>query len=1015
MHSLPTLPPAMTSLRSYESLEDAWQGGVANWCRAATRHVLGGGRAWMITVSDGQANWIKRRLLSEGVSLFGIQFFNAASLRNAFCLRRGLHPPAPSKDTLKLILRLRALERLEGHAEITSVARHPGACLAALEDFAAADWLEDAPQWRHDILPPLLDDWLAELRGSGDWSPAIDRQLLDGPAAAGGPPLALCVFGWDASFWPSFNLLVAAADEAQSAWVFAPSPRGSSLEVQMEWQMALEEHFAGVFEVCPSMGFLSAHGDMIGRLEGTDLISDDSRSASPELLVGLDVDDATVLTRDFVARWLDAHPAPDTCPDGDDLPRLVILSPRRDLSAVALLRALAAAGIDVEDEIGEVPEPSLAVQLQRAILAYHHDKADMEGLLGIVELLNEHVGVWDGQDASRLRAVFPLDVAEVRRVLHSAFGEVQHHSVRVLRDVFARSRSEAARPLRRLVDHLGHWPELIDWSDALGRWQRCLEGLGLSTELLEPLWSQLQRLAIHAPVPSAVFFQFLGGVLECAPARRSPDGMHRYARVVLTTLSGAIGQTWGAALFLDSNEGAWPLYPDENAFLDDSLRTRLNQRRAEYSDSPDAPWRGYLLTSSDLAQLEHFRFMEILDNCTGPVAFAGLARDPAEPGKELYANEWALRCLLETGQPLAEGEKLLDRWHEAIRRTKRSAAALPRAERVHLRTIFDARRDADAAFDEYGFNFEGLTSPDELPWTDAWSVRDLETAWTHPATFALKQIFGVSSGQAEGRELLRGEGWMVGRLVHQWVPAALGGGFEPREMTPRDWQAALDEGLAAARRGTEAVLNEALGGGAAGATDSALPLWWRSTLRKADWAARRCLEGLAATAADGQAGWLTLNRRFHGDVGTATGLLRLQASCDVVLSSAPLLDAASCQMIDLRTGSAAARSPTAGSFEQGQGLNLAALMSLALREGALPGQTRVGIVHPDVVHPDLLPAAAVGAAAFALERLAQQQRSLHFGQGVAAGAQRDGETLPFATVPIDPSVLARKLARGTGT
>ena len=146
-------------------------------------------------------------------------------------------------------------------------------------------------------------------------------------------------------------------------------------------------------------------------------------------------------------------------PGGGDGDRLVILSPRRDLSAVALLRALAAAGIDVEDELGEVPEPSLAVQIQRAILAYHQDNAGIDGLMAVVELLNEHVAVWDGQGANILRAVFPLDPVEVRRLLHAAFGDVQHHSVRVLSDVFARARSEAARPLRALVEHLGEWPD----------------------------------------------------------------------------------------------------------------------------------------------------------------------------------------------------------------------------------------------------------------------------------------------------------------------------------------------------------------------------------------------------------------------------------------------------------------------------------------------------------------------------------------------------------------------------
>ena len=633
----------MITLHSYEFLEDAWQDGVAAWCQAASRHVLSGGRAWMITVSDGQANWIKRRLLQQGVSLFGLQFFNVASLRRELCLRRGVPTDLLRNHALSFTLRLRALAHAAAHPETAAVARHPGACLAALDDFAAAGWLTDDPAWRHEILPPVLDDWLAEMQTQGWWTPETDRRLLEAaiPPPSALPPLALCVFGWDASCWPAFPLLAAAVREAQSSLIYAPLPRGSSENIQLDWLTALEEFFDEGFEQCASVDFSSTHQALVSRLEGADLSAADAHAIEPELIVGLDAQDAAVLARDFVARWLAEGGGTGQPPGPGDADRLVILSPRRDLSAVALLRALAAAGIAVEDELGEVPEPSLAVQIQRAILAYHRDNADIDGLVAIVELLNEHVAIWDGHGANVLRGVFPLDPGEVRRLLHAAFGDVQHHSVRVLSDVFAQARSAAARPLRALVEHLGEWPERLAWPDALARWQRCLAGLGLSTDLLEPLWSQLEKLPLRDPVPASAFFQFLAGILDCAPARRSPDGRHRYARVVLTTLDGAMGQSWGAALFLDSNEGAWPLYPSENAFLDDALRARLNQRRSESKEVPDAPWRGYLLTSVDRAQLEHFRFMEILGHCTGPVAFAGLARDPVEPGQELYANEWA--------------------------------------------------------------------------------------------------------------------------------------------------------------------------------------------------------------------------------------------------------------------------------------------------------------------------------------------------------------------------------------
>ena len=297
-------------------------------------------------------------------------------------------------------------------------------------------------------------------------------------------------------------------------------------------------------------------------------------------------------------------------------------------------------------------------------------------------------------------------------------------------------------------------------------------------------------------------------------------------------------------------------------------------------------------------------------------------------------------------------------------------------------------------------------------------MRDLETAWNHPATFALKQIFGVAPTHSPGREFMRGEGWMVGRLVHQWLRAALGATDAPRRMSAQDWEGARTLGLAAARRGTEDTLRAALARqGQPPPAGEPLPLWWRSTLQKAQWAAGRCLEALASVANAGSHGetgvWLSQDKRFHADVGTASGPLRLQAHCDLVLSDRPGLAGGSCQMIDIRTGAAPpAGAHSADRLEKGQGLNLAALMFLAVKEGARAEATRIGVVHPDAVNTGLLTAESKDDALPALRRLADQQRALNFGQrgnpAAADGPARNGETLPLATVAIDPAILAGK-------
>ncbi len=696
------LSHVLISLHRYHLLEDAWRDGVQDWCRAASSHVLGGGRAWIVTLGEGHANWIKRRLLRAGVSLFGVQFLDARSLRHELGLRAGLQSPIFGRESLELLLRARALESADHEPQAVAVARHPGACLAALDDLTASAWLDDCDQLA-EILSPSLCDWLPQLDNTGSWLPHIDRGLVksydprarpgkqkdgkdkrdpkDAAAETRHPPqpsLSICVFGWDASFWPLLNLLVAAARAADSAYLYLPLPRGTAENIQHAWLDTLAEIFVEEFEDCASSGFESAQAIMADRLEGTDLdTSFGDPPAEPTLLVGADGADTVHLVTDFAAHWLLESPTPTPADDApangaanlDDSARLVILCPCRNASAVAVVRALGEAGIAVEDELGELPEPALPIQIQRALLDYLLNDAGMDPLLTLIELLNEHGVRRTSRAGDLMSRVFPLDPTEVRRVLHSAFSDVQHHSSRVLSQGGAFRRAGVSGPLHALITHLEPWPEKLPWLDALERWERCLAGFGLETDTLEPLWSQLHKLPITEPLPSATFFQYLGGILGAVPARRSPEGSHRFARVVVTTLEGAIGQVWGGVVFLDSTEGDWPLYPAENPFLDDAERGRLNTRRSESNLDGDGQARGHLLTSSELAQLEQFRFLEILENCSGPLAFAGAARDPAEPNKELYPNEWALRCLVESrsGTTAEDGDqRLLDRWRQAV-------------------------------------------------------------------------------------------------------------------------------------------------------------------------------------------------------------------------------------------------------------------------------------------------------------------------------------------------------------
>ncbi len=359
----------MIELNAYQLLEDAWTDGVAAWCRSASAFVLGGGRAWMVTASEGQGNWVRSRLLCEGGSLFGVQFLDERALRRELCLRLGLPAPVFGEGVLELLLRLYALRTTEQGFELSSVARHPGACLAALGDLANAGWLDD-PDDVSGVLPKVLTQWLPELRRSGAWTPETDRQLLArvGTTVPGQPPLSVCVFGWDAGFWPAFDLLQTALRAADHARLYTPLPRDTSENLQQSWLDALEAATGSDLNICESSGFASPQADLVGRLEGTDLDSTMPLpgTAEPELLVGVDSSDLAVLARDFAVRWLAARPLGRGEHGTGAADRLVILCPARNATAVGVVRALTDAKIAVEDQLGEIPEPSLAIQIQRA-------------------------------------------------------------------------------------------------------------------------------------------------------------------------------------------------------------------------------------------------------------------------------------------------------------------------------------------------------------------------------------------------------------------------------------------------------------------------------------------------------------------------------------------------------------------------------------------------------------------------------------------------------------------------
>ncbi len=885
------------AIKLYRFIEDAWRDGLRDWCRAAPEAAFQGVRNWLVVANAGQAHWLKQRALRDGDTLFGIRFLLPGSLRFELCALLGVGTHPLGRETLEFLLKLEDPE-----------ARSPGPRLHALERLRAAGWKTPAH--------PALER-------SRAWGPALDEELLFKAGMVSAPPLRTCFFGWDAAHWEYLPLLEAAARASRSCEVYQSMPRPSAEGLQQGWIKAVEARLKIAHAICRGSDFVSPNEGLVARLEGVDLEA--TVQGPPRFLVGGDWRDHILLVRDYVIEKLAASGGG----------RVGIVAPRRSPSSLEIARVLAEAGVALFDETGGRREPEPAVLIQLQIARYHLLGCDVQELLALAALLGDNPG-------------------GARRRMEEAFQRMQTRNARLLVQAF----DEDAGRTGRLVEALGSWEGEMTWNQAREKWEDCLRALDVDAGSLEPQWSLAGGLAGGAPMPGGVFLEYLETILTAPKFERIADSP--YSAVVVTTFPQARGQAWDGLVFLDSNEGEWPVRPEENPYLDDARCRELNSRKSSR--------HGYLLDSGELAAVEQSHFLDLLENCGGEIAFASVSAGA-------YPNEWVIRALVESGEPA-----VLDFWQNALSVCPRPPATLPGRER--LACVHARRRDPKIPFDEYLFNFRGSSFvPGE------WSATDLDKAARTPATFAIRKIFGAESAG----EFLRDERSAVGGRAHEWLREALGGGIEFAAFHPSARLA-----VAVAER-AETDLAERFG-----RERLALPLWWKSALRKAAWNAWRCLAALPAGG-----GFFLMEYTLNGDIATSGGPLKLRGRVDLLLSDRPAVESAAVQVIDFKTGKS--KPPTLSRLDKGEGFQFAAYFLLAKEAGA--ASASVGIVRPAGGFSPVFGEGDEMELRIKAGALAALQSNLDFGQlGPLVAEWGASEDLPMATTPISPRVLEAKAA-----
>jgi len=924
-------------------IADAWHGGLRAWCEEARGFE---GESWLLVENAGQERWLRSEFAAAAIER--VQIFDAEALRDEFARRAGMAALPPNGAAAAFAVKVALAQ--EPEAAGAPGGRNATTLAEACDALSRAGW-----HWNQLGIEGAAARRIGRIMDrAGVIAGILDRRLREALPAQ---PARLCCVGWDAVRWPDMALLELAAAKARTVEIYAPLPRLPGDGQQGEWIEEVEKRLGLERRTCAESGFVTENEALVARLEKSDTApSADART--PALLVGREWPDQVALVCEKVLEWLGEGDAPSG-PIG-------VIGPDDSPTAVAVAEELKRKGVPVEHPARR-PEPVPELLILEQVARYHLSGQDIEELIELARILWLHGG--GGWTA--------LKPEETRDALDRAFQVAQSRNARIAAQALPRRKDATWTAVTKLAAVLGRWDGVQSWPALRIQWETMLDGLGLDASPLGWAWTRLNTMFREEQVPGKALMEWLAEHIAAHRREASPPDYGMQARVVVTSFADAAQQPWGRVIFFDSNEHVWPASRGENPFLPDAAMARLNLRRGE---------SGRMLATRDLRAIEEGRFLDLIEQTRGVVAFAGVLREQMETGDHAQPNEWVLRALIETARD--GGGPALDQWAAAARACDRAVApALDTAEREHMERVHASRRSPLMPFDSYQFNFGGSKIECE-----AWSATDLDAAAVTPATFALNTLFGAES--TVGKTFSRGEAAAVGNRAHRWLGHILGGGEGLAAPPPeRDDDAKLEREMEMARRELEEWY---------AAEGMTVPIWWLTCLRKTRWAARRCLRE-AREWLDGQL--CATEQTLAVRVQTPAGTLPLKGRVDLLISDQPQITGARVRIFDFKTGRTAV--PTLGTLGNGKGAQFGAYYLMARDAGA--AEAVVGIIKPETRAQDVFGGEAEVELRARFGVLVELAQTLRFGRlGPLVSEYGVRETLPMATTPIDPAVLKQK-------
>lgn len=911
------------------------------WVQAHAMDAISGPSPIVVVDHAQQINSLKTQILSHGITVMGLEWQTAAGLRRLLCQRLDVPFEPLGRENLELLIRI-AAAKMKSPLAVT-LAADPEDALRAMDELGRSGRM---PQDWENVFPPDFLKLGQMLEQTGEWLPAREFHCLleaQENTIHFGP---VCLFGWGGMHYPDARLVSILRHVADDLTIIVPQPRlmgGEDLDeewiLELERQLGVESEFAQ-----DPVNWTSLHEGFSSSLMLEEPVTD---AVLPKLLVGKTVEDQAVLVADWVVQQSSSdqnmHPVGCLVPgEGGSLHRLTDEFSRRE--------------IVFHQEIGEVHAAGGFHTFHKFLVRCFATHADTEEVLKLLEwLLARNEPCMKGLEYRILREKC---IRRFNRIQSRDFSELwAEGSCEEPLDLH-----EAA--LIKFSKWLRPWPDQVSWENARKCWLQAATDFGFGTDYLEPVWSRLSQHLSGQMLASRYFFDYVESLLGAPGLWRDETALNPYARVIITNQAAAVGRSWGALVFMDSQEGVWPEIPKENPFLRDSKRAELNRNRQAGISR--------LLTVEDRSRMQQQTVLGLVENCSGSVLFSGSLTDGKAPEVKTFPNEWAAQVLLSDREASAEA---LQGWEAAGQNVTEEAACSCKEQSLaldlqQLKQVHKQRSDPDAAMDAYDFCFSVGAKKFNRPLGASGLDKILEA----PASFAMRAIFNASP--REHTDFMRKESLLLG----EWTHAALAPIFNRRV------HASIDQIIQDYRPVATVVPG----------------LWMQVLAEKASWMVRSCLLEVQQLGSH----WMVERVEWRPEnitVPTPSGSLLLSGRLDLMLKS----DRGDELIIDFKTGKTG-ELPTPKTLKS-KATGLQYIAYLLLTENGCRDRS-VRVINPFESQERELTPEHIEAAQEHLCVLAHMTRTKIFPR---RGPLRNeygfsAETLPLTTIPVDASVLESK-------